>query len=81
MSRESDELFALRVHGDSMMDDHITDGDIVVAISQDQAEDGGIVAALIDGEVTVRRMDSQLSPDSARILGRVIGLFRVYETT
>lgn len=80
MARESDEVFAMRVRGDSMIDEHIADGDIVLVRSQDCGENGQIVAALIDGEATVKRLDTELSSDNTRILGRVIGLFRVYET-
>jgi repressor LexA len=51
----SGELFALRVHGESMRDAGILDGDIVVARHQETAERGEIVVALIDDEATVKR--------------------------
>ncbi|MCL5102628.1 MAG: transcriptional repressor LexA [Armatimonadetes bacterium] len=66
MARPSDELFALRVRGDSMIDDHIADGDIIVVKSQEWAESGQIVAALIDDEATVKRLDTRTKP--ARLL-------------
>ena len=47
--------FALRVHGDSMIDAHILDGDIVVLEDRKEARNGDIVAALIDGETTLKR--------------------------
>ena len=47
-------LFRLRVRGDSMINAAIADGDIVVVRQQSQAENGDIVAAMIDGETTVR---------------------------
>ena len=52
-----DPVFMLRVHGDSMVDAGILDGDLVVVRRQADAEDGDIVAALIDGEeATVKRL-------------------------
>ena len=47
--------FALRVRGDSMIDAHILDGDIVILENSKEAESGDIVAALIDGETTLKR--------------------------
>lgn len=48
------ELFMLEVHGDSMIDAAICDGDFVVVREQRDAVNGDIVAALIDGEATVK---------------------------
>ena len=47
--------FALRVRGDSMIDAHILDGDVVILEDRKDAQDGDIVAALIDGETTLKR--------------------------
>ncbi|MDI3314438.1 MAG: transcriptional repressor LexA [Mycobacterium sp.] len=47
-------LFLLRVVGDSMVDAAICDGDWVVVRQQNVAENGDIVAAMIDGEATVK---------------------------
>ena len=47
--------FALRVHGDSMIDAHILDGDIVILEDRKDVQSGDIVAALIDGETTLKR--------------------------
>lgn len=53
-------LFMLEVRGDSMMDAGILDGDMVVVRSQPQAENGAIVACLIDGEeATVKRIEKR----------------------
>ena len=49
------DVFALRVHGESMVDAHIVDGDLVLVRRQETATPGDIVAALIDGEATVKR--------------------------
>jgi SOS regulatory protein LexA len=47
--------FALRVRGDSMVDAHILDGDIVILEDRKDVQNGDIVAALIDGETTLKR--------------------------
>jgi len=47
--------FALRVRGDSMIGAHIVDGDIVVLEDSKEVHNGDIVAALIDGETTLKR--------------------------
>jgi repressor LexA len=53
----NDPVFMLRVRGDSMVDAGIFDGDFVVVRRQADADDGDIVAALIDGEeATVKRL-------------------------
>ncbi|MFG2076155.1 transcriptional repressor LexA [Nonomuraea maritima] len=57
------EVFALRVRGDSMIDAAICDGDVVVVRQQPEAYSGQIVAAMIDGEATVkvyRRRDGKV---------------------
>ena len=53
----NDPVFGLRVRGDSMVGAGIFDGDLVVVRRQADADDGDIVAALIDGEeATVKRL-------------------------
>jgi repressor LexA len=47
--------FALRVRGDSMIGAHIVDGDIVIFEDSKDVQNGDIVAALIDGETTLKR--------------------------
>ncbi len=84
-------LFALRVKGDSMIEAAICDGDFVVVRRQPVAENGDIVAAMIDGEATVkvyRRRDGHVDlvprnpsydiipGDEAVILGRVVSVLR-----
>jgi repressor LexA len=84
-------LFLLRVAGDSMIDAAIADGDWVVVRQQPTADSGDIVAAMIDGEATVKtfkRRDGHvwLMPhnpayapipgDEATILGRVVTVLR-----
>ncbi|AGM04947.1 SOS-response repressor and protease LexA [Amycolatopsis azurea DSM 43854] len=85
------ELFLLSVTGDSMVDAAITDGDWVVVRQQPTADPGEIVAAMIDGEATVKtfkRKDGHiwLMPhneayepipgDDATILGKVVAVLR-----
>lgn len=56
-------LFRLRVRGDSMINAAIADGDMVVVREQPHAQNGDIVAAMIDGETTVktfRQVDGQI---------------------
>lgn len=84
-------LFLLRVVGDSMIDAAITDGDWVVVRQQPTAENGDIVAAMIDGEATVKtykRRDGHvwllphntayepIPGDQAVLLGRVVTVLR-----
>ncbi|MFI6689488.1 transcriptional repressor LexA [Streptomyces sp. NPDC050485] len=87
----SGSLFALTVSGDSMIKAHIMDGDTVAVRVQPDAENGEIVAALIDGEATVKRLKREgstvwLMPENdafepicgntASILGRVVAVMR-----
>ena len=51
-----DELFGLRVHGDSMRDAGILDGDLVLVRRQPRAHTGEIVVALVGDEATVKRL-------------------------
>ena len=50
------DVFALVVRGESMIEDGIHDGDYIFVRRQADAPDGGIVAAMIDGEATVKRI-------------------------
>ncbi len=53
------EHFALRVRGDSMIDDGIHDGDLLVVQKRDSADVGQTVVALVEGEATVKRFYRQ----------------------
>jgi repressor LexA len=85
------ELFALKVAGDSMIEAAICDGDWVVVRRQPVAENGEIVAAMIDGEATVKVFQrknghvtllprnpeySPIPADDAHVLGRVVTVLR-----
>ena len=56
---DSDDLFILRVRGDSMIDAAILDGDMVICRQQDNAPWGAIVVALIEDEATVKRLEKR----------------------
>ncbi|WP_263119360.1 transcriptional repressor LexA [Cellulomonas sp. RIT-PI-Y] len=85
------ELFLLKVVGDSMVDAAICDGDWVVVRRQPVAENGQIVAAMLDGEATVKTLKrtdghvwllpqnpaySPIDGDHAQVLGRVVSVLR-----
>ena len=57
--------FALRVRGDSMVDENIQDGDIIIVASQQTAENGQVVIALIDNQATVKKFYRE--PDFIRL--------------
>ncbi len=59
------ERFALKVKGDSMIEDHIQDGDYVVIRRQETAQNGEPVVAMIDNEVTLKRFYRE--PDHIRL--------------
>ena len=84
-------LFMVKVVGDSMIDAAITDGDWVVVRQQQDAENGDIVAAMIDGDATVKTLQrrdghvwllphnpafSPIDGDEATILGKVVSVLR-----
>jgi repressor LexA len=47
--------YALRVRGQSMIEDHINDGDFVIIREQESAENGSRVVAMVNNEVTLKR--------------------------
>lgn len=88
---EGEDVFALRVEGDSMVDEGIREGDIVLVRRQREAAPGDIVVAIKDDEATVKRYArrngreylepanpayEKLSVDGWRIVGVVIQLVR-----
>jgi repressor LexA len=52
----AEDVFLLRVQGDSMIEAHIQDGDFALVKPQPNAENGEIVVALIDDEATIKRI-------------------------
>ena len=88
---DSGDLFMLQVVGESMRDAGILNGDWVVIRSQHVAEEGEFVAALIDGEATVKEFHkdssgvwliphndafSPIQGNDAEIMGKVVSVFR-----
>ena len=87
----SENVFLLRVQGDSMIEAGIFDGDYVLVRQQEYAENGDIVVALLGDEATVKVFykekdgvslqprNSRLAPivtRDVRIIGKVVGLYR-----
>jgi len=85
------EVFGLRITGDSMTGAGIFNGDIVIIKKQSKAENGEIVAALIDNEATVKKFyknknsvklvaeNPKYAPiisQNIQIIGKVIGVIR-----
>ena len=83
--------YLLRIRGDSMKDAGILEGDFVVVRSQDTAQDGDVVVALLGEEATGKRFFREadhirLQPENdalepirskeVKVLGRVVGLLR-----
>lgn len=58
--------FVLKVRGESMIDDGIHDGDLVIIQSTAKAVDGDMVVAMVDGEVTLKRLYRQ-APGTIRL--------------
>ena len=89
----AEEMFALKVRGESMINVGILDGDMIVAEKTCYAENGEIVVALIDNEATVKRFfresghyrlqpeNDTMDPiivDEVLILGKVVAIQRSY---
>ena len=90
---ETEDLFALRVSGNSMINAGIFDKDIIIVKRCDDAENGEIIVALIDDSVTVKRLYKKIDHvilhpendtmqdmiyDDVKILGIVKGLLRKF---
>ena len=87
--------FMLKVKGDSMINAGIFDGDQVLVRQQSSASNGDIVVALVEDSATVKTfykedgyyrlqpendsMEPILVNDNLKILGKVFGVFRLYE--
>ena len=89
----SGDSFIVHVHGDSMINAGIYDGDRLIITKQDTADNGDIVVALVEDSATVKRFykenghfrlqpeNDDMDPiivDDVSILGKVSGLFRTY---
>ena len=91
--KHNDELFMLRVTGDSMINVGINDGDYAIIEKAPTAQNGEIVVALIENEATIKTFykeknhirlqpeNDSLAPiivEDCSILGKLVGLFRAY---
>ena len=89
----ANDMFALKVRGESMINVGILDGDMIIAEKTCYAENGEIVVALIDNEATVKRFfrenghyrlqpeNNEMAPiivDEVLILGKVVAIQRSY---
>lgn len=91
---DNDDHFCLTVRGDSMIEEHIADGDYAIIRKQSTCRDGDIVAALVDGEeATLKRFYREpgryrLEPANSTmlpifstqvdVLGILVGVIRRY---
>ncbi len=91
--KHNNELFMLRVSGNSMINAGINDGDLAIIEKTQHASNGDIVVALIDDSSTIKRFFKEndhirLQPendamlpmivDDCKILGKLVGIFRSY---
>ena len=91
--KNKEQLFILKVKGESMIDAGILDGDMAIIEQTNFAENGDIVAALIDNEATLKRFfkeeehirlqpeNKSISPiivDDCKIIGKLVGIYRMY---
>lgn len=89
----ADEMFALKVKGESMIEAGILDGDMIIAEKTCYADNGEIVVALVENEATVKRFfredghyrlqpeNSTMEPiivEEVLILGKVVAIQRSY---
>ena len=89
----NEEVFTLKVSGESMINAGIFDGDIVIVQRQNVARNGDIVVALIDDSATIKRFfkekdhirlqpeNDSMDPiivDDCQVLGKLVGIFRAF---
>ena len=89
----SNDMFALRIQGDSMIEAGILDGDLIIVEKRTTAEDGEIIVALVDDEATVKTFYREsdcfrLQPENRAmepiyvrellVLGKVVASMRFY---
>lgn len=91
--RHNNDLFILRVTGDSMIEAGILDGDLAIIEQKNVASNGDIVVALIENEATIKRFFKEdefirLQPENKNyepiivpncsVLGKLVGIYRAY---
>ena len=90
----SNDLFALRIQGESMIEAGIMDGDMIIVEKRTTAEDGDIIVALVEDDATVKTFyrdgnrfrlqpeNSSMEPiycDELLVLGKVVASMRFYK--
>ena len=91
--KHNNDLFILKVTGDSMIEAGILDGDLAIIEQKNVATNGDIVVALIENEATIKRFFKEnefirLQPENENydpiivedcsILGKLVGIYRAY---
>ncbi|MDK0614686.1 transcriptional repressor LexA [Clostridium perfringens] len=91
--KHNNDLFILKVTGDSMIESGILDGDLAIIEQKNVATNGDIVVALIENEATIKRFFKEngfirLQPENKNyepiivedcsILGKLVGIYRAY---
>ncbi|MDM0450873.1 transcriptional repressor LexA [Clostridium perfringens] len=91
--KHNNDLFILKVTGDSMIESGILDGDLAIIEQKNIATNGDIVVALIENEATIKRFFKEngfirLQPENKNyepiivedcsILGKLVGIYRAY---
>ncbi|SDK02290.1 DNA polymerase V [Catalinimonas alkaloidigena] len=67
LARRPDDTFLVRAHGDSMVGAGIHDGDILVVDRSAEPEDGRIIIAVLNGELTVKRLRQWQETEGNRV--------------
>ncbi len=90
---QGDDIFALKVHGDSMIDAGIYENDLIIVKKQPLANNGDIVVAMVDDATTVKtyyleedcikllpanKKYEPIISKNVRIIGKVVGLHRMF---
>ncbi|WP_027623496.1 transcriptional repressor LexA [Clostridium lundense] len=91
--KSNNELFILKIHGESMIDAGIMDEDLAIIEQTSSAENGDIVVALLENEATIKRFYREndyirLQPENkamepiivkdCKIIGKLVALYRKY---
>ncbi|EOU2058349.1 TPA: transcriptional repressor LexA [Clostridium perfringens] len=91
--KHNNDLFILKVTGDSMIEAGILDGDLAIIEQKNIATNGDVVVALIENEATIKRFFKEngfirLQPENKNyepiivedcsILGKLVGIYRAY---
>lgn len=92
---KNSDVFMLKVHGESMINVGIFDGDLIIVSRQETAVNGDIIVALVDDSATVKTFYKEtdgtirlqpendnmepIYPEEMSVIGKVVGLFRTMQ--